>query len=53
MSELENPSDAQTKYLLPEPLVRHTKACNWVPVGVEVQENDKGIDQEDRDEGQN
>ena len=32
MSGLENPSDAQTKYLGPEPLLRHTKACNWVPV---------------------
>ena len=32
MSELDNPSDAQTKYLGPEPLLRHTKACNWVPV---------------------
>ena len=29
---LENPSDAQTKYLGPEPLLRHTKTCNWVPV---------------------
>ena len=35
MSGLENPSDAQTKYLGPEKLLRHTKACNWVPVGVE------------------
>ena len=35
MSGLENPSDAQTKYLGPEPLLRHTKPCNWVPVGVE------------------
>ena len=32
MSGLENPSDAQTKYLGLEPLLRHTKACNWVPV---------------------
>ena len=32
MSGLENPSDAQTKYLGPETLLRHTKACNWVPV---------------------
>ena len=32
MSGLENPSDAQTKDLGPEPLLRHTKACNWVPV---------------------
>ena len=32
MSGLENPSDAQTKYLGQEPLQRHTKACNWVPV---------------------
>ena len=32
MSGLENPSDAQTKYLGPEPLLRHTKACNWVLV---------------------
>ena len=30
MSGLEIPSDAQTKYLGPEPLQRHTKACNWV-----------------------
>ena len=30
MSGLENPSDAQTKYLGPEPLLRQTKkACNW------------------------
>ena len=36
MSGLENPSDAQTKYLGPEPLLLHTKACNWVPVGVEA-----------------
>ena len=35
MSGLENPRDAQTKYLGPEPLLRHTKACIWVPVGVE------------------
>ena len=32
MSGLENPSDAQTKYLGSEPLLRHTKACNWAPV---------------------
>ena len=32
MSGLENPSDAQTKYLGQEPLWRHTEACNWVPV---------------------
>ena len=32
MSGLENPSDAQTKYLGPEPSLRHTKSCNWVPV---------------------
>ena len=32
MSGLENPSDAQRKYLGPEPLLRHTKTCNWVPV---------------------
>ena len=32
MSELENLSYAQTKYLGPEPLLRHKKACNWVPV---------------------
>ena len=32
MSGLENPSDAQTKYLGPEPLLRHTKACDQVPV---------------------
>ena len=35
MSGLENPSDAQTKNLGPEPVLRHTKACIWVPVGVE------------------
>ena len=29
MSGLENPNNAQTKYLWPEPLLRHTKACNW------------------------
>ena len=27
MSGLENPSDAQRKYLGPEPLLRHTKTC--------------------------
>ena len=32
MSGLENLSDAQTKYRGPEPLLRHTEACNWVPV---------------------
>ena len=32
VSGLENPSDAQTKYLGSEPLLRHTKACNWAPV---------------------
>ena len=32
MSGLETPSDAQTKYLGPEPLLCHAKACNWVPV---------------------
>ena len=32
MSGLENPSDAQRKYLGSEPLLRHTKTCNWVPV---------------------
>ena len=32
MSGLENPSDAQTKYFGPETLLRHTKACHWVPV---------------------
>ena len=32
MSGLENPSGAQTKCLGPEPLQRHSKACNWVPV---------------------
>ena len=31
-----DPSDAQTKYLGPEPLQRHTKACTWVPVDGEV-----------------
>ena len=30
MSRVDNPSDAQTKYLGPEPLLRHTKTCNWV-----------------------
>ena len=29
MSGLENPSDAQTKYLGPEPLLCHTKTCFW------------------------
>ena len=29
-SGLENPTDAQTKCLGPEPLPRHTKACTWV-----------------------
>ena len=28
MSGLENPSDAQTKYLGPEPLLRNAEACN-------------------------
>ena len=32
LSGLENSSDAQTKYLGPEPLLRHTKGCNWVLV---------------------
>ena len=32
MSGLENPSDAQTKFLGPGPLLRHTKTSNWVPV---------------------
>ena len=32
MSGLENPSDAQTRYLGPEQLLRHTRACNGVPV---------------------
>ena len=32
MSGLENPSDAHTKYLGPEPLLRHTKTYNWLPV---------------------
>ena len=32
MSGLENPSDAQTKYLGPEPLLHHTNTCTWVPV---------------------
>ena len=32
MSGLEDPSDAQTKCLGPEPLLRHTKTCNWVTV---------------------
>ena len=36
MSGVEIPSDAQTKYLWPDPLLRHTKACNWVLVGVDV-----------------
>ena len=29
MSGLENPSDAQTKYLGPEPLLCHTNTCFW------------------------
>ena len=29
ISGLENPSDAHTKYLGPEPLLRHARACNW------------------------
>ena len=37
MSGLENPCDAQTKFLGPEPLLRHTKACNWVPVVARMQ----------------
>ena len=37
MSGLENPSDAQTKYFGPEPLLRHTKPCNWVPVDARLQ----------------
>ena len=32
MSGLENPSDAQTKYLGPKPVLRHTKTYSWVPV---------------------
>ena len=32
MSGLDNPSDAQTKYLGPEPLLRCAKTCNWVLV---------------------
>ena len=32
MSGLDNPSDAQTKCLGLEALVRHTKKCNWVAV---------------------
>ena len=32
MLGLENPSDAQRKYVGPEPLLRHTKACKWVLV---------------------
>ena len=32
MSGLENLSDAQTKFLGPEPLLRHTKMSNWVLV---------------------
>ena len=32
MSGLENPSAAQTKYIGPEPLLRHTKRVLWVPV---------------------
>ena len=31
MPGLENPSDAQTKYLGLEQLLRHTKSCNWIP----------------------
>ena len=33
MSGLENPSDAQSKYVGPEPLQGHMNACDWVPVG--------------------
>ena len=33
LSGSENPSDAQTKCLGPEPLLRHTKTCNWALVG--------------------
>ena len=32
MSGLENPSDARTKYLGPESLLRHTSALRRVPV---------------------
>ena len=32
MSEVENASDAQTKYFEPDPLLRHMEACYWVPV---------------------
>ena len=31
MPGLENPSDAQTKFLGLEQLLRHTKSCNWIP----------------------
>ena len=34
------PSDAQTKCVGPEPLLRHTKTCNWVPVA-----DDEGHDE--------
>ena len=44
MSGLENPSDAQTKYLGPEPLLRHTKSCNWVPVDEVVIDTKVGQD---------
>ena len=30
MPGLENPSDAQTKFLGLEQLLRHTKSCNWI-----------------------
>ena len=41
MSGLENPSDARTKYFGPEPLQRHSKACNWVLVDGKVQSTTK------------
>ena len=42
MQGLENPSDAQTKYLELEQLLRHTKSCNWIPkVGDEQGQREK------------
>ena len=42
MPGLENPSDAQTKYLGLEQLLRHTKSCNWIPkVGDEHGQREK------------
>ena len=46
MSGEENPSGAQTKYLGPEPLQRHTRAFCWVPVNGQVRSTTK-VRQED------